>query len=237
METVDLYCIPYAGGSAESTYTRLSRLLSENIEVKPLELAGRGSRISEKFFISVEEVIKDFMRVLRNRNRDKPYAIYAHSMGTVIAYELVRAIKKEGFLEPVCLFLSGRQPPHHIYNQRRIHGLPDEAFIEEIEKIGGAAKDIFKIEEFRRFFIPILRSDYKIIEEYEFNGEYIRIKGDIIFFYSKDDLLVSDKSILQEWNRYTDGKLEFYKFGGGHFFIMDNWNEICDIINTKIRKI
>jgi len=234
MREVDLYCIPYAGGSAEFTYTRLKTILPQNIEVKPLELAGRASRISEKFFESIEEVVKDFIKVFRDRNKDKPYAIYAHSMGTVIAYELVRAIKKEGLLEPICLFLSGRQPPHHIYNRKDIHDLPDDEFIEELEELGGDMKKVFQDEEMKRVFLPILKSDYKMIEEYSFNGEYERINGDIVLFYSKDDVLVKQRNSLQEWKRYTDRSLELYEFEGGHFFIMNNWNRICDVINKRL---
>lgn len=234
MKAVDLYCIPYAGGSAEFTYTRLKTILPQNVEVKPLELAGRGMRISEKFFMSIDEVVIDFMRAFHNRDEEKPYAIYAHSMGTVVAYELIKAIKKEGISEPICLFLSGRQPPHHRYNRRDIHDLPDDEFIEDIEELGGDVKKIFQDEEMRRIFLPILKSDYKLIEEYKFSGEYEKIKGDIVIFYSDDDVLVKDKNSLQEWRRYTDGHLELHEFRGGHFFIMDNWNKICAVISKTL---
>lgn len=237
MKTVDLYCIPYAGGSAEYTYTRLKTILPQNIELKPLELAGRGRRMSEKFYISIKEATNDLMGIFRNRDKEKPYVIYAHSMGTVIAYELVKAIKQEGLLEPIYLFLSGRQPPHYIYNRKYIHDLPDDEFIEDIEELGGDVKKIFDDEEMKRVFLPILRNDYKIIEEYRFNGEYEKIKGDIVIFYSDNDLLVNDMNSLQEWSRYTDGNLESHEFEGGHFFIMDNWNKICDVINNKISNI
>ena len=234
MKAVDLYCIPYAGSSAEYTYTRLKTILPKNIEVKPLELAGRGTRILEKFYMNIEEVVSDLIEVFRNRNKDKPYAIYAHSMGTIITYELIKAIKKEGLLEPICLFLSGRQPPHYIYNRRDIHDLPYDEFIEDIEELGGNVKKVFQNKEMKRIFLPILRSDYKMIEEYRFNGEYERIKGDIVIFYADNDLLANDINSLEEWSRYTDGHLEFHKFEGGHFFLLDNWNKICTLISNKL---
>ena len=67
-------------------------------------------------------------------------------MGTVIIYELVKAIARCGLPSPAALFLSGRNPPHLRYAGRDLHCLSDAAFLEEIKGIGGTPKAFFEIK-------------------------------------------------------------------------------------------
>ena len=48
-----LFCFPYAGGSA-MMYRTWSDFLPTNIEVCPIELPGRGSRMREKAYTNME---------------------------------------------------------------------------------------------------------------------------------------------------------------------------------------
>lgn len=61
MEKMRLLCLPYAGGSAASIYLPWKRKLKEEVEVIPLELAGRGKRIKEPLLQSVDEMVTDLI--------------------------------------------------------------------------------------------------------------------------------------------------------------------------------
>ena len=46
MSNISLYCLPYSGGSA-AMYYKWRSVLSDNITLRPLEPAGRGTRIRQ----------------------------------------------------------------------------------------------------------------------------------------------------------------------------------------------
>lgn len=234
MSHFDLFCIPYAGGSASAIYGKWVQHLDPKIKVHPLELAGHGRRMSEPFHSSVKSAVADMMETIRTRISERPYAVYGHSMGTVFAYELAVAVHASGLPQPRVLFLSGRQAPHYIYKDRDMHLLPASEFIKKIERIGGTPRQLFESEELVKIFLPILRDDYRLIEQYRFQPPGTKLDADIVFFLSDNDHLVDRLGVL-EWRRYTTRSFELHDFKGGHFFINEKGAEICDTINRKLK--
>jgi len=228
-----LFGIPYAGGSAAAIYGRWARLLPSSIKVAPLELAGHGRRMTEPFSASLDEVIADLLVTVTPAVRTGPYAIYGHSMGATIAYELVKALDSVGLPPPLALFLSGRNPPHYSYPQRNLHVLDDETFLEEIRKLGGTPDGFFEMKDLVKAFLPILRNDYRIIELYRSAAPLHVTSAGIIFFHSDSDILVNEPEIF-EWSRYTRGSSSVRKFRGGHFFINDYQEDICKVIEVTL---
>lgn len=223
---ITLFGIPFAGGSAAGTYGRWARFLPKHIKMAPLELAGRGRRMPEPFSDSVEATVADLLGKIEAVARHEPYAIYGHSMGTVIGYELIKAIAANGWPEPKAIFFSGRNPPHHIYQRKILHVLSDEMFMEEIKKLGGTPDGFFAMPDLVKAFLPILRNDYRMIELYKQTPPLHVSSADIMFFHSDNDSLVS-KPAIYEWQRYTHGQLLIKDYPGGHFFINDHGEQIC----------
>jgi medium-chain acyl-[acyl-carrier-protein] hydrolase len=89
---MNLFCIPYAGGSANLIFKSWQAELPATIRVIPMELPGHGSRMKEPRLGCVSDVVADLLPQIRAAAADSPYAIYGHSMGTLIAYELIKAI-------------------------------------------------------------------------------------------------------------------------------------------------
>lgn len=230
---LNLYCIGYAGGSALATYSRWARLLPEGIQRIPLELPGHGKRMAEALISNVDAAVNDFLRTMGDEIRDTPYALYGHSMGATLAYEVCRAASNKGLPAPQALFLSGRNPPHHSYPQRHIHLLDDESFLEEIRQLGGTPGDFFEMKSLMMAFLPILRNDYRIIELYRQSLPMHVTSADIVFFRSDQDTLVSAQA-SDEWQRYTSGKFRVQDFTGGHFFINEQAQAICQQIGHSL---
>lgn len=166
MRETRLYCLPYAGGSA-TVYKHWEEKLDHRIELHLLELAGRGKRFKEPCAECCREIVDDLYTTIRGELGVMSYAFYAHSMGTLLAYELTRKIIKNGYRQPVRLFLSGRHPPHVEKDHRILHLLSDEEFAEEIFKLGGTSPGVFQKKDLFNVFIPILKADYKVVETYE----------------------------------------------------------------------
>jgi surfactin synthase thioesterase subunit len=225
-----LFAVAYAGGSATATYSRWGSFLSDDIKVMPIELAGHGRRMKEAFLPNIMDDVDDLFNRIKPIAQTAPYMIVGHSMGTIITYELLKRIKAEGLPEPKCVFLSGRNPPHLPYHGEILHVLNDEQFLNKIKKIGGTPDSFFEFTDLIKTFLPILRSDYRKIELYQFQrpNEYFDTK--FVFFFSDDDPHVT-KPEIYEWRKYAN-ELQVHDFSGGHFFINDNVEAICNIVNS-----
>jgi len=232
-----LFCIPYAGGIAEVTYGKWQACFGNDLDVVPLEPAGHGRRMNEAFEVSIQSTAENFLPKIKEAvAQGKRYAIYAHSMGTLIAYELVKAIAAANLPEPKGLFLSGRLSPEHQYTGPDLHELSDTDLIESLKNIDGSPKDLFNIPELMKAFLPIIRSDYRITETYQFEKPRYQIRGFIHCFFSGGDSLVNLED-MHEWKKYCQGEFLIHRYSGHHFFIHDQYVAICEQIKNVLLDI
>jgi surfactin synthase thioesterase subunit len=232
MEKINLFCLPYAGGTA-MIYNRLKKYLGSSINLIPIELAGRGMRSKESFYESIEEAVEDIYSSIEDKLDGTKFAFLGHSMGTLLEYELIYKIYKLKNQMPIHAFFSGRHTPQAIKEKEDLYKLEDSDFIKVIYKIGGTPKGFFENEELVNMFIPILKADYKIVETYVHKEKKEKFKFDITIFNGKDDkdISISDS---YEWENLTLKNCEVYIFDGGHFFILDKLKDIGEIISEKL---
>ncbi len=232
MDKIKLFCIPYAGGSA-MIYNKWRKYLKEEIELVPLELAGRGKRSLYPHYNNIEDAVSDVFTLLRHEvESDMPYAIFGHSMGSVIAFELSYRIAERGFPLPVHLFFSGRKPPDDTSELTEYHKLPDNAFINAIKRYGGMSEEVLAERELLDFFIPIIRNDFKIVETYAFLQKKSRLDCDVSVFFGKEDSMTEQD--MAEFAKYCMKGFGLYEFNGGHFFILEDAESVTDTINRVL---
>jgi medium-chain acyl-[acyl-carrier-protein] hydrolase len=227
-----LFGIPFAGGSAAAIYGKWIRHLGNDFQLIPLELAGHGRRTNEPFHENIAAAVDDMLKAVKDIAHTHTYAFYGHSMGCVLTYELLRSIANAGLPGPQTVFLSGRNPPHHIYAGKDIHYLSDDAFIAEIKKIGGTPLEFFELPSLVQMFLPILRSDYRLIERYRHIEPRHITSANLVFLASDTDSLVTQPQV-SEWSRYTSAHFELHNFSGGHFFINQAYPDICKLIVSR----
>ncbi|MBU2699295.1 surfactin synthase thioesterase subunit [Sporomusaceae bacterium BoRhaA] len=224
---IKLFCLPYAGGTA-MVYTKWSKYLHKIIELYPLEMSGRGKRFGLQLFDNIEDTVDDLFKIMSKELDGSYYAIFGHSMGTLVIYELIRKIHQMEFSDPLHIFMSGRFPPH-IRETKILHTLVDDRFKDEIIKLGGIPEEVIQNTEFFNIFMPILRADYKLIETYKYSG-MDKWNFDISVFSGNNDPEVQEYDI-RGWKNYTNKKCDFYEFNGGHFFINDDMIQVVQKIN------
>ncbi|MDE5853199.1 MAG: thioesterase [Oscillospiraceae bacterium] len=229
MENIKLFCIPHAGGSA-AMYLKLKPFLSEFIELIPVELAGRGNRFSDRFYESFDEAANDIYRFIFKRASGAKYAIFGHSMGGWLSFNICDKILKSEKPGPIHVFLSGRYPPHIKYRGEFMHKMSDEELIENIISFGGMSNIILKDKELLNYFLRIIRADYRILETHKPLLDF-KFTNDITVIRGKNDSIVSDIDV-GEWDRYTTKKCKMKEFEGGHFYIENNANLLSNFINS-----
>jgi surfactin synthase thioesterase subunit len=232
MSKLKLFCIPYAGGSAK-TFLVWKKWLDHRIELVPIELAGRGSRVNDQFYNDVAEAVADICSIIVNELDGHRYALFGHSMGSLLVYETLRSLQKLGIAEPVYVFFSGRYPPYAVKKPIDAYLLNDEGFIEFLSTTFGDMDGLLENEDFLDYYLPLIRSDVKLVETYKHTDEIIRLHCPVTFMTGIWDSLVADEDCAL-WEKCTTAPFSVLKFDDGHFFIRKFKEDIIEYINDVL---
>lgn len=210
---VRLVCLAHAGGSA-SFFVSTSRHLLPDCEVLAVQYPGRQDRRHEKPLEDVAELADTIAQQLVVWN-DRPLAIFGHSLGAVVGYEVTHRLTELGS-PPSALIVSGRRAPSR-YREESVHLLNDRDLIAEVESLGGTNPLALADYEMAQMIIPALRSDYKAVESYR-HIERSAFHTPIYAHVGLDDPQVSI-SEAEDWRNHTSGQFKLYKYRGGHFYL------------------
>lgn len=229
-EPIHLICLPFAGGNINS-YKGFQKHFSNQYTIITIELPGRGTRIKETLLTDINEIANDvFSQVYKYLH--KPYAIYGHSMGALVGYELCKKIQNENLALPLHLFVSGKSGPSAHLNYEKLHRLPTQEFWIEIKEMGGVPQVILNEPELMNYFEPILKADLKAVEEYSY-GNTAMFTFPITAFIGNEENISDENANL--WQKETLHPLNFYKFKGNHFFIFNHYPQLAEVIMSKIQ--
>lgn len=231
MKKTRLICFPYAGGSAV-LFNKWERYLDPAIELIAMELAGRGSRIGDGAYADLSAAVEDMMRLTEKAIADAPYALFGHSMGCLIAYELVQKIRDTGLPRPLHLFFSGRRAPHTKKDRPKVHLMEDQAFREQLVRLGGTPPEFFQSAELMELFLPILKNDFKLAETDVHDRKVRPLDSNISVFLGREDEITSEQA--DGWKMHTNRDCSIHYFDGGHFFIKDSTEQIIQLINEAL---
>jgi surfactin synthase thioesterase subunit len=234
MGTINLFCFPYAGGSSVM-YMKWQHYLAPGIELKPVELAGRGRRMHEGLYATLNDAIDDVFGLIGAEITSGPYALFGHSMGGAIAYGLAQKIRNLDLPLPRHLFISGRNAPHvKKQNEKKFHLMTDEVFKKEVIQLGGTPAEFFEHPELLRLFLPMLKNDFRIAEADWNEKEIDPLDVRMSVLVGKDDEITVEQQ--EEWKKYTSLHCSMYCLDGGHFFVNTATEQIVKIINDSLRE-
>ena len=227
-----LFFLPHAGGSAKS-YSSFKRFLPKELNVVPMELSGRFTRSSEPLIDNVPDCVSDLLEKHGELMKDS-YAVFGHSMGTVLACELIRQAKEKGLALPCHVFLSGKNPPdENVHCFENIENASDEEIISFFTANSLSSNAPVPDEELMRTLNRILCTDVRMAERYFASPENVSFGCDITVFYGTDDVLMQNVD-MNSWSRFTSGNCKTYPFPGGHFYYQQHKPDICKIICEKL---
>ncbi|AZK48673.1 thioesterase [Paenibacillus lentus] len=229
---VDLFCLPYAGGSS-TIFSSWNRELDSHIHCVPIELSGRGRRFGDLLYANMEESVADVFNILTRDHELDSYAIFGHSMGGIIAYELAKKIEQNGLKRPEKVFVSATQPPIH-NKSKKWSELPDDEFMECLTSLGGIDLELLNNKEFLDLYIPILKADFSMIENYRFNHKDRPINTDLVILSAADDPYIHREK-LNDWATFTSKEAIFHEFEGNHFFVNEHSTEVIRLINQQLQ--
>lgn len=134
-----LFCFPYAGGNAQA-FRGWQRYFLPDIDLCLVHLPGRGKRIDEPMFTRLDLLVQTVADLITSEPQP-PYALFGHSMGALISFELARELRRRHFVSPRRLFVSGRGAPTGASREVPRFNLPEEAFIGEVRRLNGTPRN------------------------------------------------------------------------------------------------
>ncbi len=212
---VKLVCLPHAGASPRSFYP-LADELPPSIELLPVCLAGRGARAEEPLATSVKEIVEPLAHAI-GPLMDETVVFFGHSLGALLAVELVRELRRRGSRLPCLLVVSGRTIPG-LGRTLKLHNLPDTQLVREVQRIyGGIPRELLVEPAMLIRMLPVLRADLQVNETYRHVHEPA-LACSILALGGTTDPHVTGTE-LELWRGQTTGKFECAQFVGGHFYL------------------
>jgi medium-chain acyl-[acyl-carrier-protein] hydrolase len=224
-----LFCFPYAGGGT-SLFRPWVGGLPPGVELCAVQLPGREARLAEAPYDRVGPLV-DALGEGLERLCQGPFVFFGHSMGALVAFELVRWRRARGLPPPLHLFVSGRAAPQ-VPRVRRFHELPDSAFLDRLRHLNGTPQEVLGDGALMRRLLPLLRADFAVNDAYEHRPEP-PLDCPITAFGGLDDLDVGWED-LEAWREQTCGAFGLRLFPGSHFFLHEAREELLRALSEEM---
>lgn len=225
---VRLFCLPYAGAGA-SVYHRWPAALGPDVEVHAVQLPGRESRIRERPAVEPADVAAAVAAMA-----DRPFALYGHSMGARIGFEVVRALWRTGARLPARLYVGGCRAPH-LRGTGPFDGLsllPDDELLARLAAGGGVPAEVLAEPELVELLLPVLRCDFGWLDSYVHSAQP-PLPVPVVAFAGTGDVAVAVEEVAA-WERHTE-RFVLHRIDGGHFFLHERLGELAGLLTADLR--
>jgi medium-chain acyl-[acyl-carrier-protein] hydrolase len=227
-----LICLPYAGGGA-SIFRDWRLGAQTEAEVWAIQPPGREDRCREPLVRTSEEMTMRIVSVLPALF-DLPYALFGHSMGALLAFEVTRALRAANEPLPVRLLVSAHRAPHLSPWRPAASSLPKPHFLERLVEIAGPSRAAAVQPKLVEAFEPTTRADLALCERYRYRPA-VPLAVPMTCFGAVDDPEVRMDE-LQAWQAHTTAGFEICPFQGGHLFLRDHSAQLLDTITTALMR-
>jgi medium-chain acyl-[acyl-carrier-protein] hydrolase len=225
-----LFCFPYSGASS-IIYYPWQKILPDCIDVCPIELPGHGTRLAEPLATDLAELVRLIAEGIQPF-LDLPFALFGHSLGALLCFELSQFLGENFHVLPLRLFVSGHNAPQYAYAGPPIFALPDGEFAEKIRELNGTDDEVLDNPELRELVLPILRADFALSETYRY-VERPPLDCPITCFSGlRDPYIVREE--LDDWHIHTRAAFSVRMFSGDHFFIRTDQSSLLRVLAQEL---
>jgi medium-chain acyl-[acyl-carrier-protein] hydrolase len=226
-----LLCLHHAGGAA-SFFNDWPAAMGALVQVVPIQMPGRESRFAEPQATSIHQIVQD-ISANHPHFTDQPYAIFGHSLGAVVGFELARKLALIDAPQPRFLAVSGHGAPSHPLPCAPMHLLPDDAFIQSMRsQYGGISDQVLRSPELLQFLLPRFRADIRLADTYPYQ-KGPALHTPIVVLHGVQDRSVALHE-LAAWQQETHAKLQIHHFEGDHFFVQSQAVQVKKRLNKLL---
>jgi len=211
-----LFCLPYSGASA-TVYSRWRRNVPAWLQVRPLELPGRGVRMDEPLQRDIRRLAHQLADEI-GAELSGPFALFGHSLGGLLAFELIHVLRQRGLPQPLALFTSATAGPSRRDVSEYAGAKTDQELIQRLRELNGTPEEAIANADLMALMLPILRADFLLCGSFVY-GTRTPLALPIHVFGGKQDSIRVDE--LLDWQQDAATAFSLDLFEGDHFYLVD----------------
>ncbi|KAJ2974958.1 hypothetical protein NQ176_g5785 [Zarea fungicola] len=225
-------CFHAMGGGASQFYPFLSNC-PEGISISAVQLPGRENRADEPIPGSLTEAVAGILSDL-DRLGGPPDLFWGHSLGGIIAFEVIRALRRQGKQLPRLLITSTIAPQLARCLQRREQFLQMAAEDCSPEYVLATTLNV-EGADFGRSILPMTRKDAPLLAGYEYHEEEMLNLPIFAVAGREDDIVYQDE--VAGWKAQCR-QFKMMNVEGGHWSLQRNeellWKAINDLLSIQV---
>ncbi|MGX1756549.1 thioesterase II family protein [Streptomyces lydicus] len=219
---------PHAGGTATLFHGWAARL-PRGVELLATQYPGRQERLAEPCAADMTELVDRIADALEPE-LDLPLALFGHSLGSAVAYEVARQLDERHGIAPERVVVSGRGAPH-IERTGTLHLLDDDRIVASARRLGDLGSAVYDDPDLRPLLLPSLRADFRLIESYQ-PTDPPQLRAPITAVGGAGDPGCSRADLLS-WQALTTSSYEHQVFPGDHFYLVPREAELLAYLNRR----
>ncbi len=225
-----LYCFPHSGGSSGEFLFWSDDL--PGFEIWGAQPPGRGSRLAEDPFTSMTDLVQ---ALADEAEFTGPYALFGHSLGAAVAYELTLALRERGRELPRRLYLSAHEAPHLHVPDPALAELDDATLMAEVElRYAPVPEELRDDPDWWELVLDALRADMRIVAGYR-PTKAAPLPCPIIAMGGTTDPVVRAAD-LAAWSAYTTDLFELRMFEGDHFYFREQHHDVHRLLAADLAR-
>jgi surfactin synthase thioesterase subunit len=211
-----LFLLPAAGTGPER-YRSWQEVAPDGLEIVAVQPPGREERFGERPFTEVaplaDEIAERVSEVVA-RNPGRPFALFGHSAGALVAYEVARRLTPS----PACrlLAVAAASPPDLVRTD--LTTMNDEELLRAMAEWTDTPLETLTETDLISATLPCLRADLSVHESsYRTRTDSDVLDLPIMSFSGRADR-TTPPAECAAWEDWTTGDFTFHSFEGAHFF-------------------
>ncbi|WP_433695090.1 thioesterase II family protein [Paraburkholderia phenoliruptrix] len=242
--TLTLVCLAHAGGSV-ALYRDWSQRLPSYVQVRTLELPGHGMRRFSpphtEWPALVEQLADELLTLI---DGGAPFALFGHSMGSLVGLELMHALRERGKPGPVWFGASATISPARRKHETHWLNCSHAEMIACLRERGGTPAELLDDADFVDFMLPLLRADFHLCGMHPAHrtarivpaGSPVMPDCPIDVFVGRNDPATANSADVEAWAEETRGACTVHWFDGGHFFVDTAREAVLAVVAGSLAK-
>jgi medium-chain acyl-[acyl-carrier-protein] hydrolase len=210
-----LFCFPHSGGGA-TAFRDWSASLRPAVDLVAVEPPGRGTRLREPCRSDLAGMAREIAAEIASL-AGLPFAFFGHSVGTLIAFEVTRELRRLGRALPSMMIVSAGRAPNAPARPFLRPGISDDEIVRMVVDMGGVPQELEHADDLLQLWVPALRADLELLDGYVYTEED-PLPVPIVLFAGMLDEVVEFEA-MEPWADLTSAGTSLAMFPGDHFYL------------------